>query len=62
MRFKIQNALRKLGVKSWRTAYAVTWSNQPYKGLTVEVYCNGEYFGLWDNANGRFVERREDEA
>ena len=55
MRYKIQNALRALGVINWKSAYAVAWSD-PMKGLTVEVYCGGEYFGLWDTIKNSFVE------
>lgn len=51
MQYKIQNALRTLGVKGWETAYAVM-NGSPF---VVEVYVDGEYFGLWDIVKSTFV-------
>lgn len=53
MLHKIRIALRTLGVKGWESAYAVTVAGNAF---VVEVYVNGEYFGLWDCVKGVFVE------
>ena len=53
MLHKIKLALRALGAKGWETAYAVTVAGNAF---VVEVYLNGEYFGLWDTVKGIFVE------
>lgn len=52
MLYKIKLALRALGVKGWETACAVA---VPGSAFVVEVYVNGEYFGLWDTVKGTFV-------
>ena len=53
MLHKIRIALRALGVRGWKTAYAGT---VPGSAFVVEVYVGGEYFGLWDTVKGMFVE------
>jgi hypothetical protein len=53
MLHEIKLALRALGVRGWETAYTVTVSGSAF---VVEVYLNGQYFGLWDTVKGMFVE------